>query len=399
MGQTLINENTALSLSPEKVIANPNKANNAIRVDKFTYIKIMNYYRKAANLQLKKHKPKSFVTKYYFLVYIFTFYSTLSFTQNQKTLDSLIHVYNTCDTDTHKVLMLRKIAYLYSDNNNSTKAFEYGKKALTLALKTKNDYHIYRSYLGLGIFSNNIGKVADALNYYMQTLNYFDPSNNTSDACLMYTRIAELYTNLENYNKAYEYYDKAIELISPTKDSLLKLQIMLPKLTTYVSDKKYNEARKLLTYMDSMGSKNYKEWGKYQKLYILQNLWLININEKKLNDALNVAKQSLKLAEQTKNKEFVISSKSLLAKTFFELKDLTNAKIFTLEVIKECLILDDYNQLMEHYVILANIDIEIEKYKDAKQSLTNALKIAREGNVIRSKIEILKKLSNFGSFI
>ena len=331
--------------------------------------------------------------RYYNLILIFTFFCNLAYAQNQRLLDSLTHVYNTCNTDTHKVLMLRKIAYLYSDNNNSTKAFEYGKKALNLALKTKNDYHIYRSYLGLGIFSNNIGKPADALYYYTQTLNYFEPSNNPSDACFMYTRIAGLYTSLENYKKAYEYYDKAIDLISPTKDSLLKLQIMMPKLTTYVSDKKYNEARKLLSYMDSLGSKSYKEWNAFQKLYIYENLWLIDINEKKLNDALKVAKQSLKLAEESKNKEFTISSKSLLAKTYFELKDLNNAYSYTDGVIKECLIIEDYNQLMEHYVVLADIWIERENYQEAKLSLSKALRIAREGDVISSKIEILKKLS------
>ena len=43
---------------------------------------------------------------------------------------------------------------------------------------------------------------------------------------------------------------------------------MMPKLTTYVSDKKYNEARKLLSYMDSLGSKSYKEWNAFQKLLV-----------------------------------------------------------------------------------------------------------------------------------
>ena len=112
--------------------------------------------------------------KIFLLILLFNLFRTFCFSQNRNKFDSLQTQYKLCKADTQKVIYLRKIAYAYTEISEMGKAFEYANKALVLALTTKNRYHIYRSYLALGLFSNSIGKIADALNYYTKGLSYLD---------------------------------------------------------------------------------------------------------------------------------------------------------------------------------------------------------------------------------
>lgn len=332
--------------------------------------------------------------KIFLLILLFNLFRTFCFSQNRNKFDSLQTQYKLCKADTQKVIYLRKIAYAYTEISEMGKAFEYANKALVLALTTKNRYHIYRSYLALGLFSNSIGKIADALNYYTKGLSYLDIEKNKKDeTTFMYVKIGQLYNELENYKKSYEYYDKAVLLAKQDKDTLIELQVLLSKIKVLVNDNKFADANKIVNHIDSLGNLKYKDWNSNKKLFILQEQWLIEYNQKHYETANKIGLQSLSLAEKAKDKGFVVSSNYLIAKSYYKLKDYEKAKKYIDNVIKGDIEFNDINGLMEHYNLLSELLIKEKKYSTAKELLLKALKIANEGKIINLEIELLKNLS------
>ena len=130
-----------------------------------------------------------------------------AFAQNQVPIDKMLRSLESMKEDTSKVNQLNKIALSYSDSD-STKAFFYNKKALSLAKKLKWKDGVAKSHFYLGTIYN-------VYFYYDKALNSFHQSLKTSNQKILsksFQSIGEVYLNTSNFSKALDYSFRALKI-------------------------------------------------------------------------------------------------------------------------------------------------------------------------------------------
>lgn len=186
-----------------------------------------------------------------FFPFIFLFLAcSLSFSQRQPTIDSLLNRLNR-DKDSTRVNTLNALVLAYR-MNNPQKSFQYSKESIALAEKLNfkkgiaDAFHVLgilnsnqgdydkalKNYFdalkireeihdtnGIGASNNNIGlvlwnqgKLMDALKYYLTSLKIDEDSDDKDGMATSYNNIGIIYWTLGSYDKGLEYFIKAMKV-------------------------------------------------------------------------------------------------------------------------------------------------------------------------------------------
>lgn len=113
--------------------------------------------------------------------------------------------------DTVRVDLLNKLSFAYRPSDPG-KALEYGKKALDLALKSGRENDIARSYHTLGTINYLVGRHAEALPHYLESLKIREKNKDSVNIAKIYNNIALIHYEMKNLDESMSYHNKSIEI-------------------------------------------------------------------------------------------------------------------------------------------------------------------------------------------
>ena len=145
-----------------------------------------------------------------FLFFLFQSY-LFAFAQNKHEIDSLQTVLQSTNDDTSKVVLLISLSKEYQ-GFNSSKAFEFGNKALSLSQNINFKKGIGNSHNNLGDIYWYNNDFASASDHYLKALNIFEQLNNKVEIASCFRNIGWVYYHQNNLEQALDYYSKSLEI-------------------------------------------------------------------------------------------------------------------------------------------------------------------------------------------
>jgi tetratricopeptide (TPR) repeat protein len=304
--------------------------------------------------------------------------------QNQTPVDKMLRSLESMKEDTLKVNQLNKIALSYSDSD-STKAFFYSKKALSLAKKLQWKDGVAKSHFYLGTIYN-------VYFYYDKALNSFDQSLKTSNQKILsksFQSIGEVYLNTSNFSKALDYSFRALKIDEAigNKKGIAKVYANLGSINYGI--KKYSKALEFY----NKAAKLYEELANSKELAIVnRNLAGVYNSLRQSQKALLYYEKANILCEKSNNEALQARILSDISLVYFNLKNYDKA-------IENCYLslnaipsgTDDKQTISFSHGVLGDSYIEKAKanqYKNifldsAFTNLTKAVKLHQQLNSIR----------------
>lgn len=140
--------------------------------------------------------------------------------QNNKKIERLLNGATAAQSDTAKARFYNELAIEY-DDIDSTKAYEYQRRALAIFKKYNNLDGIAENYQAWGIILENGSKPDSALILYKLSAVLAEKVGNSNLLGSVYVNIGLVYSNLRDLPKASEYYNKAYIMSEKTGNKRL----------------------------------------------------------------------------------------------------------------------------------------------------------------------------------
>ncbi|MCP4179105.1 MAG: SpoIIE family protein phosphatase [bacterium] len=189
-----------------------------------------------------------------------------------------------------KAKALYKLSELYLVAGDFPNAKTNAQKLYELGVKTKSKISIGKSKYILGNIYEDYSKNYLSIEYFLAAYN--DLKDNAFLKAKIYVSIANVYRNLENYKEATYYLNAANVIAKSTKNNELKIDVLFYQALINLDEKKYNEAQNAIEECRSINK-------------ILNNSdfrILTNIISARIYYSLHEYEQALKLFAQVANK-------------------------------------------------------------------------------------------------
>ena len=149
-----------------------------------------------------------------FIAFLLTITSPVAV--NCQSTDSLLYLlsHGMAKDDSNKFELLYKLA---SNSVNTDTIIKYSEQAIALAEKL--NVSPAQPYVFKGFGYLNSGKLASALECFMNAADYYKSAGDNTGMAATYTYIAEAYNQQENYNNAKYYLENAVEIFSKEEDT------------------------------------------------------------------------------------------------------------------------------------------------------------------------------------
>ncbi|OFX33146.1 MAG: hypothetical protein A2X08_11325 [Bacteroidetes bacterium GWA2_32_17] len=273
--------------------------------------------------------------KYIFLFIVavlFLNYNNNIYSQNHRTIDSLIKVLHFQKNDTLKVITLSNLCAEYVGNNPKI-AKDYANQSLELSKKIDYKHGIAGAYNEFGLIYHDEGNFPLSLDYYLKSIKAHEENGDKYSANKVLTNIAVLYQDQGNYEKALEYYFKDIEL----------------NINKEISHKG--------TVYNNIGI-IYKNTGEYKK-------------------ALEYHKKGLEYRIKTKDKKTISASYNNIGTTYESLKQFDKSLDYYFKSLKIREELNDINGLAATSINIGMTYYKIKQYQTALKYLEKGLTYAK----------------------
>ncbi len=306
------------------------------------------------------------------------------FAQNQVPVDKMLRSLESMKEDSLKVNQLNKIALSYSDSD-STKAFFYNKKALSLAKKLQWKDGVAKSHFYLGTIYNVYLDYDKALISFHQSLK----TSNQKILSKSFQSIGEVYLNTSNFSKALDYSFRALKIDEAigNKQGIAKVFANLGSINYGIQ--KYSKALEFY----NKAAKLYKELANTKELAIVnRNMAGVYNSLRQSQKALLYYEKANVLCKKSNNKALQARILSDISLVYFNLENYDQA-------IKNCYLsinaipsgTDDKQTISFSYGVLGDSYIEKAKANQHKNifldsafsNLTKAVKLHQQLNSIR----------------
>lgn len=283
-----------------------------------------------------RNKFESFITVSLFTailcgnIYAFT----LSDSQANPFLDSLISTLSNANNDTVKINILNEISWNYSEYN-FIKALEYANSALRLSNNINWKFGEAAAHNNLGEAYKYKGEIGKAIDNYEIALEIFVQINDQNEIANTLRYLGMAYFNISNFPKSFEYYNKSLKIFQQLED-----KAGVSKVYSYLGilHAAFNENKKALGYFN----------------------------------------QSLEIEKELKNGKNTGIQLGNIGITYYELQDNEKA----LEYLEEALlILEDLGEYYNYSIILSNsgkVHAALKNYSKALECYKKSLKYAEE---------------------
>lgn len=296
---------------------------------------------------------------------------------------------------------------------NVDSAVYYANKSYKLAKATKSNYLQCRSTIVLAIVSQNVTDYKKAAFYFREGIALAEKGTNKAVLAQSYNGFANMFALQKQFGQASEYFHKALVICKEIKDTT-KTSVILMNLANI----EYNNAFYSNDYRKSnLAYKEAYEWALLakdtgQQISCLGNWGLSYSDESKFDLSLEKLNRAIELANQVNYTADLISLKHYLGRTYGYLKEYPKAINSFSESLKLAEQFKDVDYLSENYVCLANTNYEMGNYKEAfdfykkhktiedtisSQSISNelnAIKVKYDTEKKQKEIELLKVNAN-----
>lgn len=275
--------------------------------------------------------------------------------------------------DQASILLLKNQDYHYLSNcyfrldnisytqNNFLKSEDYGKKAIEYLRKSFIDDILYeiKLYFSLSFSCKQLKKYSEAIDHLLKALDLSKQYNCHYNSGEIHMLLANILKKIKRTEEAIHHAEKAIVFFDFTESYELKATTQM-NLGNYWSlsvnyDKSIEYYEKSLQYF--IESKNDKK-SNTVKCGLLECL----VKKELYKDAIDYS-DDIDLEALSKDDKGNVYK--FMGKSYFELKDLSNAKKYLLKAEENLLSIDRYDYLSDTYNILALLHSESQEYKEA----------------------------------
>ena len=240
---------------------------------------------------------KQFYIKYSILILIL-FQCYCSPAQNPHKIDSLLNLIESTQNDTVKISALIRLSKLFN-HNNSTKAFEYGLKALTFSIKLNYPKSSGDAHNNLGELYWFKADYGSSYEHYFKALKIFENFNDKASTADCYRNIGWIYDQQNNFYAAFDYHKKSLILNQELHRKKKVGENYNDIGIVYLELKKYSEA--LENFQNSLKIK--EEIGDIENAAVnCRNLSHVYDEKGELTTAIKYAEKAVEIAEKTGNK-------------------------------------------------------------------------------------------------
>jgi tetratricopeptide (TPR) repeat protein len=346
--------------------------------------------------------------KYLRIIPFILFFSSSGITQNQK--DSLFQIYQKAHgnrkidaairyvqhlppSDSIKALNLLINTIKLSQENNyklgeikgihnlgwfyieylhqQSKAIELYKKALQLALETKEYDETFKIYVHLADAYIFVGETIEAYDILNESRAFAEKANPDKYLPTIYFQLMEYYSYFENYSEAYKAFDRG-EAIAKRTNDLNSLWLLYS--TMAETKRRENKLAEALLYLEKaipIGIKNKISYAPLTQQIKVEVLIKLN----RLDEAERLSKTIQKDLIVLPAFDFVGSTSKSLALIYFARKDYATSLTHCLDAYNVIAQTDNPKNLSEIEYILSQIYYELGNYKKSVESLRNYNKL------------------------
>ncbi len=309
--------------------------------------------------------------------------------QYTKKLDSLENcLRNHKAQDTSKILLLNKIVSTI-DLNDIEKAKTYALEALALANQLKHPKFQAKTMINLAMVESQLGHYETSLNSYKDALKIAEELNDNALKSSCYSGIGRIYVFQGNYPLALEYFHKGLKIseLRKNKATIANAQNNIGSIYLLTNDfpKALEYYEKTLKYAIEINRKDRiaTAYGNIGSVY------------KKMNDlrSLEYFRKALEISEEVGEHQTTISVYIYLGDVYLYQGYLDKA----LKSYNKALKLSEETKWMrpvcEIYNKRGSVFLKQKQYGDALKNTLKALDYANELNLMDSKNDIHKQLS------
>jgi tetratricopeptide (TPR) repeat protein len=264
--------------------------------------------------------------------------------------------------------------YIYLKGKDTSKAIDYGERALSISKSNNYSNGIKNSLLLLARVYKTQNKFSQTLDYYLQLLSEANNSNDHALKSLVYTEIGNLYFDSELYQKSLDYFLKAETCVT---DPTQKIKILkdignaFEKAKNYPKSKEYYE--KVLDYYKD---DSYKK----QRAGVFVTLSDICKKSNQFKDAANYEMENLALRKSLKDTSGIAVSLNNLGTIYKNLGQNKEALDYFLQSYQLKLASKDYIGMAITCINISIMYQQVEDYDESLKYLLKAYQIQKQTN-------------------
>ena len=181
---------------------------------------------------------------YSILVGFFLLFTQLIHSQDQKTADSLILIYNENRLEgIEKMKLLRDISF--NQVNNIEASLRFAEELIELAELEQNKKYLHSGYLRKGNAHNLMGDLEEALAAFIKSAETAAEIDYRAGQGSATVSIADVYIVMGNDRNAERYYNEAISILRTSSDSVALAGALLNSGDAYFNQEKFDKALSL----------------------------------------------------------------------------------------------------------------------------------------------------------
>ena len=278
--------------------------------------------------------------------------------------------------------ILNNLGVIYSSNGETTKAFEYYRRSLTIGEKANNKEEIAISLNNIGFLYMNQGKSEKALECFNRSLMIREEIKNKSGIAESLNNIGGFYEDKGDIIKALEYFDRSLKVREANRganDNIVDKKGVAGCLNNIagIYDDQDDRAKALEYYHKSLillqeiNDKN-------GIANAFNNIGIVYKKESNISRALEYFKQSLKMREEINDRQGVAYSLNSIAGIYYIKNNIEKTKEYIEKSEKILAEINDLQGLSFSFNLMAKCLLKEEKIEAAFIYSARSLKIARQ---------------------
>jgi tetratricopeptide (TPR) repeat protein len=291
-----------------------------------------------------------------FIAIIFFAITLKSLGQDATKIDSLkFALKEKVNTSSEKLTILFQLSEFLEDDENYSEAIKYKIRELQIHKENSSDSLAARAQEKIGVMFYKTGNYDVSAEYFLESLNYFEKTNDKLLVAQITGNLANVYTRIDNYVRAIEYLNRARKIYENTpglsNNSLAGLYVNLG--LAHAGNKTYDTAMEY--YEKSLGLIQGHDNYLYEAS-IYNNMGEVYFELQQFELAYENYEKALDFFTKINNKRGMGSTLSNLAKVQIEKREYSRAVelankalIYFEEIDAKFFIVDVQNQLGEAY--------------------------------------------------
>lgn len=380
----------------------------------------------------------SLTTKTLAIVIYLILICTSLFSQEQKSIDSLLHCINSETNDSIKVNLMNELSGIYIINEPE-KAKEYANKAIQIAEKfsyTKGATYSYdllgiihlfeanyeksveyfskslevykeldlkKNSLGclnnLGVTYSKLGNYSKAMECYQESLIFAEELNDLSGVSNCLTNIGLIYQYQGNFTKAIEYHQKSLKIDKETGNQKGVSSCLNNIGEIHESN---NDLDKAIDYYQKALSINKEITNTRSVSLNLMNIGRIYLKKRKLDEALDYLNKSIKVGKEIDVNSIVTESIGLIGELYLKKGEYKKALLNLNRALKQAISTSEERLIAHFYIKIGELYFEKSQFNKTIDNCLNGLAIAEkngEKEEVRLATNLLaKSYSKIGNY-